>query len=142
MERNKSQRDPRLPENDPSKAMDSKREVEQSNDAKTDQDFPGYPHYPAKEDIMDQRTDAHRVDMDVENLPSAHNATGVSQRFITAQESKKTGDVPVSDEQEDQLAMLDSRDEEIGGPQTVSNKDLGKNSSGTSIDEDANTDEV
>lgn len=91
---------------------------------------------------MDQRTDAHRVDMDVENLPSAHNATGVSQRFITAQESKKTGDVPVSDEQEDQLAMLDSRDEEIGGPQTVSNKDLGKNSSGTSIDEDANTDEV
>lgn len=142
MERNKNQRDPRLPENDPSKAMDSKREVEQSNDAKTDQDFPGYPHYPAKEDIMDQRTDAHRVDMDVENLPSAHNATGVSQRFITAQESKKTGDVPVSDEQEDQLAMLDSRDEEIGGPQTVSNKDLGKNSSGTSIDEDANTDEV
>lgn len=142
MERNKNQRDPRIPENDPSKAMDSKREVEQSNDAKTDQDFPGYPHYPAKEDIMDQRTDAHRVDMDVENLPSAHNATGVSQRFITAQESKKTGDVPVSDEQEDQLAMLDSRDEEIGGPQTVSNKDLGKNSSGTSIDEDANTDEV
>ena len=37
-----------IPENDPSKAMDSKREVEQSNDPKTDQDFPGYPHYPAK----------------------------------------------------------------------------------------------
>jgi hypothetical protein len=58
-----------IPSNDPSKAMDSKKEVEQSNDEKTDQDFPGYPHYPAKEDIMNQRTDSHRVDMDVENLP-------------------------------------------------------------------------
>ena len=68
--------------------MDSKREVEQSNDNKTDQDFPGYPHYPAKEDIMDQRTDSHRVDMDVENLPN-RNATGVSQRFTeTSRENK------------------------------------------------------
>ncbi|HWJ92142.1 MAG TPA: hypothetical protein VNR87_13575, partial [Flavisolibacter sp.] len=71
----------RIPDNDSSKAMDSKKEVDQSNDEKTDQDFPGYPHYPAKEDIMDQRTDSHRVDMDVENLPSNRNATGVSQRF-------------------------------------------------------------
>lgn len=70
-----------IPENNPSKAMDSKREVEQSNDEKTDQDFPGYPHYPAKEDIMDQRTDSHRVDMDVENLPNSRNTTGVDQRF-------------------------------------------------------------
>ncbi len=31
----------RIPENDPSKAMDSKKEVERSKDPKTDQDFPG-----------------------------------------------------------------------------------------------------
>ena len=36
----------KIPENDPSKAMDSKREVERSDDAKIDQDFPGYPHIP------------------------------------------------------------------------------------------------
>src|SRR6478609_8195041 len=76
----------RIPENDPSKAMDSKREVEQSNDEKTDQDFPGYPHYPAKEDIMDQRTGSKRIDMDVENLPGNRNTTGVNQRFPAAQE--------------------------------------------------------
>src|SRR6476469_7902524 len=79
MERNTNS-DNRIPENDRSKPMDSKKEVEQSNDEKTDQDFPGYPHYPAKEDIMDQRTDSHRVDMDVENLPS-RNASGVNERF-------------------------------------------------------------
>lgn len=76
----------RIPENDPSKAMDSKREVENSNDGKTDQDFPGYPHYPAREDIMDQRNDYIREDVDVENLPNSRNATGVSQRYLAGQD--------------------------------------------------------
>ncbi len=38
-------------------------------------EFPGYPHYAAKEDIMDTRSDAERVNIDVENLPNFHNAT-------------------------------------------------------------------
>src|SRR5215217_8248158 len=92
MKNNNNNKNPRIAENDPSKAMDSKREVERSNDEKTDQDFPGYPHYPAREDIMDQRTDSHRVDMDVENLPSGRNATGVSQRFIRPEDRKRTED--------------------------------------------------
>lgn len=86
---NPAQRETNIPENDPSKAMDSKKEVEQSNDPKTDQDFPGYPHYPAKEDVMDQRSGEHRVDEDMERMSDSHNSTGVSQRFITGQESKK-----------------------------------------------------
>ena len=56
----------KIPENDPSKAMDSKKEVERSNDEKTDQDFPGYPHYPAREDIMDKRNDYTKENIDVE----------------------------------------------------------------------------
>lgn len=32
-----------------------------------EKDFPGYPHYPAKEDILNQ-SDVERVDVDVENL--------------------------------------------------------------------------
>src|SRR3954470_8379401 len=72
----------KIAENNPSKPMDSKKEVENANDPKIEQDFPGYPHYPAKEDIMDQRTDNHRVDMDVENLPNSHNTTRVDQRFL------------------------------------------------------------
>jgi hypothetical protein len=139
---NNQQKTKGVPENNPSKAMDSKREVEQSNDQKIDQDFPGYPHYPAKEDIMDQRTGAHKVDMDVENIASARNATGVSQRFARGQEGQrntpggeqaseadnsddlniKTGtDADVDD---DDLAILNSTNDEIGVPQNVSNEDL------------------
>ena len=36
-----------------------------------DKDFPGYPHYPAREDILNQ-PGAERVDMDVENLSRSH----------------------------------------------------------------------
>lgn len=120
----------RIPENDPSKAMDSKREVEQSPDAKTDQDFPGYPHYPSKEDIMDKRTDSHRVDMDVENLPNSRNLSGVSQRFSgnsgtnrEAEGGRGPGDA--SEGETDALRSTDSRRREIGAPQDVDNGDLG-----------------
>ena len=140
-DRNKNEQNPRVPENDPSKPMDSKREVEQSNDEKTDQDFPGYPHYPAKEDIMDQRTDTHRVDMDVEGLPSGHNATRVSQRFMSGQDRQRAenamtpqpglGDDDMdlkmgneADVTEDDLVALQSTDAEIGTPQNVSNEDI------------------
>jgi len=133
---NKRDRPSGIPDKDPSKAMDSRKEVEQSNDEKTDQDFPGYPHYPAREDIMDQRTGAHQVDMDVENLPSGHNATGVSQRFVTAQEGKKAApDSDPQDEQEEELKVLNSREEEIGLPQNVSNEDLGEDLAGTDAED-------
>jgi hypothetical protein len=56
----------RIAANNPAKRMDENR---------GDNDFPGYPHYPKKEDIMDGRSDAERVNVDVENLPNFHNAT-------------------------------------------------------------------
>ncbi len=112
----------RIPENDPSKAMDSKREVESSPDNKTDQDFPGYPHYPAKEDIMDQRTDTHRVDLDVEHLAAGQNGSGINRRFADQQEH--AGTRPQKADESDDLAALDSTAPEIGKPQNVSNEDL------------------
>ena len=139
MERNNNS-DNRIPENDRSKPMDSKKEVEQSNDEKTDQDFPGYPHYPAKEDIMDQRTDSHRVDVDVENLPS-RNASGVNERFNNDQKRSRTENAMMpqpgsgnddldlkmgteADVNDDDLEVLNSTNGEIGVPQNVSNEDL------------------
>jgi hypothetical protein len=127
----------RIPENDPSKAMDSKKEVEQSNDNKTDQDFPGYPHYPAREDIMDQRTDSHRVDVDVENLPS-NNRTGVSQRFMTGEDGTRgrNQEVPGGDEFQDigprtdvgneRRSGLDGTNAEIGVPHNADNDSLAR----------------
>jgi hypothetical protein len=141
MERNNDNSNPRVPQNDPSKAMDSKKDVEESNDAKTDQDFPGYPHYPAKEDIMDQRTGSTKADVDVENLSNSRNATGVSQRFpnsgdrqraenaMTPQPGLGDDDLDIrmgteADVNSDDLAALNSTDAEIGVPQNVSDDDL------------------
>ncbi len=118
--------------------MDSKKEVEQSKDPRTDQDFPGYPHYPAREDIMDQRTGTHKVNVDVENLPSGRNATGVNQRFVKPGEQpgeKALGNTNSDDElglqmgtdadvDEDDLEILNATNAEIGTPQNVSNEDL------------------
>ena len=106
----------KIPENNPSKPMDSKRDVEKSPDEKTDQDFPGYPHYPAKEDIMDQRTGSHRVDANLEELGTGPNASGVNQRFEPTQ-IKRT-------REDSDLAALDSTNAEIGTAQNVSNEDL------------------
>jgi len=142
MERNENDknRNTNNRENTSSKPMDSKRDVENSNDQKTDQDFPGYPHYPAKEDIMDQRTDSHRVDVDVENLPSNKNNTGVNQRFIAGQGRERAKEAmipgPATDDEldikpgteadvtDDDLVALNSTNDEIGTPQNVSTEDL------------------
>jgi hypothetical protein len=126
--------------------MKNKEDVGQSVDNKTDQDFPGYPHYPAKEDIMDQRTDSHRVDLDVENLPNSRNLTGVGQRFAgnqTSDRGKNRKDSesssqdpeigPRTETGKDNLETLDTNADEIGTRQNVDNDDLGMNQ-GTDAD--------
>ena len=39
--------------NDPSTIIEKPEDVPASNDEKIDEDFPGYPHNPASEDILD-----------------------------------------------------------------------------------------
>lgn len=147
----------KIPDNNPSKPMDSKKEVADSNDPKIGQDFPGYPHYPAKEDIMDTRTDSHRVDADVEKLPNSKNPT--SQRFATgenaetgtntkadtssrpaANEINPTDDYrdinPRTETTTDGLETLGSTNAEIGIPQNADNDDLNKRTSGTDLSDD------
>src|SRR3954451_7101643 len=48
--------------------IDTPKEVQQSNDEHIDEDFPGYPHYPAKEDILNPQNHIERVNANVENL--------------------------------------------------------------------------
>lgn len=117
-----------IPESSSSKPMDSKQDVEQSPDEKINEDFPGYPHYPSREDIMDQQTGSHRVDADLESMGTGPNTSGVSQRYVSGKEnidSKNAG--------------LDGSDEETGVPQNVDNDDLKNDNTvpGTDIDEAA-----
>jgi hypothetical protein len=60
--------------NTPEKAIDTPKEVEESKDANIDEDFPGYPHYPAKEDIINP-DNGERVDVDVEKLTRSNTVT-------------------------------------------------------------------
>lgn len=122
-----------IPENNPSKPIDSKKEVENSNDEKIDQDFPGYPHYPAREDIMDQRNDYTRENIDVENLPNSKNVSGVSQRFqpagIENREDAAADDQlglqegTEADVDDEDLNILNATNNELGIPQNVSNEE-------------------
>jgi hypothetical protein len=50
-----------------SEAITNPEEVQESNDEKIDQDFPGYPHYPAKDDILNPENGTQRIDVDIEN---------------------------------------------------------------------------
>lgn len=120
-----------------SRGMDSKKDVENAQDPGTDEDFPGYPHYPGKEDIMDQRTDSQRVDLDVENIPANRNTSGLNQRFLAGQDRSRVENAMepqpglgnedldlemdnASDVNSDDLAALNASNDEIGRPQNVS----------------------
>jgi hypothetical protein len=99
-----------IPDNSSSKPMDSKKDVKNSPDEKTDQDFPGYPHYPAKEDIMDKRTGNHKVDADMENVSSA-NKTGVSQRY--AADNDTDNQESVSSDDNDDLGIQEGTESDV-----------------------------
>lgn len=79
------------------------KENEPVKNTDTDQnnsEFPGYPHYSKTEDIMDSRSDAERVNVDVENLPNFHNAT-TAHRLNPGMEAEGINDtLPVSTEGE------------------------------------------
>ncbi|MBA2329936.1 MAG: hypothetical protein H0V91_09980 [Flavisolibacter sp.] len=100
-----------IPENTSSKPMDSKKDVKNSPDEKTDQDFPGYPHYPAKEDIMDTRTGNHKVDADLENVSSS-NKTGVSQRYPT-ENDRGNEEAPSTGSGDDDLGIKEGTEADI-----------------------------
>ena len=149
----------KIPEDSNSKPMDSKRDVEQSNDPKIDQDFPGYPHYPAKDDIMDKRNGTEKVSADVENLPSNRNSADANRRSLAGQDRRDVenamnpqpglGDDDLdihmgteADVNDDDLIALNSTDAEIGTPQNVSNEDINSDLDVPGSDLDDNDEET
>lgn len=135
-----------IPESSPSKAMDSKKDVEQSNDPKTDEDFPGYPHHPSKEKIIKQEDDYIKEENDVEKNPDSKNTTGVGQRFLAGQDKEKAEEAmipgPATDDalgtkdrssgnkENDQMDVLNAKTNETGKPQNVTNNDLKNRNAG------------
>jgi hypothetical protein len=74
-------------------------------DEQNENEFPGYPHYPAKEDIMNSK-DNERVDLNVENFSrSKEAASNLPDRSVKTKEAES--DTPP-------LADVDADAEDIG----------------------------
>ncbi|MBA3674777.1 MAG: hypothetical protein H0W75_07450 [Chitinophagaceae bacterium] len=91
---------------------------------KEEKEFPGYPHYPASEDILNQ-PGAKRVDVDVENLSRSNTQTSAalpdkSVKVPSADEQALPLDdieiVPGTDADvtEDDLLVLGEKDADFG----------------------------
>lgn len=128
-----------IPEHDPSKAMDSKQEVEQSPDNKIDEDFPGYPNSPAREEAMGKSTGSHRVDAGVAEAGTGENTSGVSQRYPEEQAGDRGKIDPLEKSDTENNEALQGNNAEFGVPQNVTNEDLNQNKDlpGTDVEEAA-----
>lgn len=92
--------------NNPNEVIDTPGEVEESNDEKIDQDFPGYPHYPSKEDILNPGNDIERVDIDVENLTRSHKIPVDHIKSIEGTPAIEPDFTEVVDEEPDDIQMV------------------------------------
>lgn len=72
--------------------IEKKEDVQKSNDEKIDEDFPGYPHYPAKEDIMNPKNHTERVDANVENVTRRNLSTQASEFTSSVADTAKIED--------------------------------------------------
>lgn len=102
-------------QNDPEEAMNTPEDVEEANDENINEDFPGYPHYPAKDDILQNE---ERVDIDVENLSNK----GKNARLEIRNERFKPADGSVnapfdeaveSDEDNDDIGIVEGTEADV-----------------------------
>ena len=102
-------------EKKPSEVIDTPEEVEESNDNKIDQDFPGYPHYPAKEDILDPENNQGRVDLDVNILSRSNNQDVFLVNKNSDQPTDEGSIVPssVGEDENDDLGIVEGTDADV-----------------------------
>ena len=78
--------------------IDSESKVEQSKDEHIDQDFPGYPHYPAKDDIMNPQNHTERIEAGVENLTRDELQENGKKKVTTTPPAPTTDEIENGDE--------------------------------------------
>ncbi len=89
-------------DNNPKEAITSPAEVDEANDANIDKDFPGYPHYPANEDLLNPENNEGRVDVDVDNLTRSNVSDSIHLKNIgSAAPVKGITSVEIPDDMED-----------------------------------------
>jgi hypothetical protein len=99
--------------NDPDEVMDTPADVEESNDEKIDQDFPGYPHYPAKDDILNPENYTEKVDIDVENLTRSHKISPEHLKNIEGVPEIEEDFTQVSEEEGEDIGIVAGTDADV-----------------------------
>lgn len=104
------------------------------NDEPKEDDFPGYPHYPAKEDIMNSK-DNERIALDVESLAQSkklHQAQNLHGKTSPADAGPEPGTDDEAEKQpaneaditDEDLIALGDQDVVSGTTDTLSGDDL------------------
>jgi len=78
-----------------------------------DKEFPGYPHYPAKEDIMSPNSEMERVQVDVEKLsPSGKYIDETKEDLSPAGNQSVSADAPATPE-DDELVIVPGTEADV-----------------------------
>ncbi len=145
--------------NDPDEAMSTPEKVQESNDNKIDEDFPGYPHYPAKDDILNPENNVERVEIDVDNISLSNISSNIhspkSKSLNDVAKDIQQGDILANEENnkipndlditEEDLILLGSKDDDMDNGEDETLKSHGwVPSSGEDIDlpKDENEEEI
>lgn len=99
--------------NNPNEAMDTPEKIEESNDEKTDEDFPGYPHYPAEEDILNPGNESGRVDLDVENLTRSHTISVDYMKSIEGTPAVEPDFTQVPEDEDDEIEIVPGTEADV-----------------------------
>ena len=99
--------------NNPDEVMDTPKEVEESNDPNIDEDFPGYPHYPAEEDILNPGNETARVDLDVENLTRSHTISVQHMNEIEGTPEVEPDFTQVPEEEDEDIEMVPGTEADV-----------------------------
>ena len=77
-----------------------------SEEIQNEEEFPGYPHYPAKEDVMNQ---GDRVELDVENFSRSVGITDNNLNITTP----VAGTAPTSEELEEDIEIVPGTEADV-----------------------------
>jgi hypothetical protein len=97
------QKDPN--QNNNTNPMDEPKDVERSKDPHIDEDFPGYPHQPASEDIMNPSNHTQRVNADVD----AYSKQELGRMHLDT--TKAEGATPTNEE--DDLGIVEGTEADL-----------------------------
>lgn len=75
------------------------------------EEFPGYPHYPSKEDIMNPNSEMERVSIDVENLAPTDKLATPRQQPASAVNTESASQTESSDE--DDLRIVEGTEADV-----------------------------